>query len=137
MRHRIFRRSHDSKPDSPSNPRHSRETTASSAPASPDKDVVRDKRERPRTSGKGSERLSIFGNSFGGTLGKSRKPAPKYPSFVIFLEFHEARLKKSVEEAPTKWRVTGRLRCLAFRGSIVRLANEIPAQRHQTGLSYR
>jgi len=85
MRHHIFRRSQDSKPESPSNSRHSRET--SGVPASPDKDVAKDKdKERNRNSGKGSERLSIFGGSFGGTLGKSRKPAPKYPSFASFLE---------------------------------------------------
>lgn len=86
MRHRMFRRSQDSKPDSPSNSRHSREASLSGVPASPDKDAAKDKdKERNRNSGKGSERLSIFGSSFSGTLGKSRKPAPKYSSFVIFV----------------------------------------------------
>jgi hypothetical protein len=29
-----------------------------------------------------SDRLSLFGSAFGGPLGKTRKPAPRYPSYV-------------------------------------------------------
>ncbi|EGO02305.1 hypothetical protein SERLA73DRAFT_178176 [Serpula lacrymans var. lacrymans S7.3] len=32
---------------------------------------------------KGSERLSLFGGSFGGTIGKSRKPPPRYSSSLL------------------------------------------------------
>lgn len=101
MRHRLFGRSHDSvKADSASNSRHSKETTLSVGPPTPDKekpkekekdkdkDTTRHARARKSIDGGrgGGDRLSIFGGSFSGTLGKSRKPAPKYSSFVSFLD---------------------------------------------------
>ena len=39
-------------------------------------------RKRSLDGGRG-ERLSIFGGAFSGTLGKSRKPAPRYSSSVF------------------------------------------------------
>jgi hypothetical protein len=43
---------------------------------------------RPKKSSDGSrhgDRLSIFGSTFGGNLGKGRKPPPKYVFQIIFL----------------------------------------------------
>jgi hypothetical protein len=111
MRRRLFGRSHESasfKVDSATNSRHSREGSIAPSPTVqdiPDKDKAKAKDKekdedkdsaslgsrhaRSKKSidgGKGGERLSFFGSSFGGTLGKSRKPPPRYSSYV-YLSF--------------------------------------------------
>lgn len=43
--------------------------------------------KRSMDGGKGSERLSIFGGTFGPSLGKSRKPPPRYSSSVSLMVF--------------------------------------------------
>ncbi|RDB20024.1 hypothetical protein Hypma_013044 [Hypsizygus marmoreus] len=101
MRRRLFGRSHDSstfKADSSANSGHSKETIhsitlsqttrdISEKDKGKDKDKEKDssarnaRAKRSLDGGKGGgERLSIFGGSFSGTLGKSRKPPPKYQS---------------------------------------------------------
>ncbi|KAF5387907.1 hypothetical protein D9615_000812 [Tricholomella constricta] len=100
MRRRLFGRSHDSsnsKVDSAANSRHSKEGSVMSSPTVPERDKSREKdkdKDKDRDSsssrharskksldgGKSGERLSIFGGTFTGTLGKSRKPPPKYPA---------------------------------------------------------
>ena len=94
MRRRIFGR--DSTGSAPS--RHS--TKDSISPTSPNyaeiektkeksKDKTSSHEKEPSTvrharakksvdAGKSSDRLSLFGGSFGGTIGKHRKPPPKY-----------------------------------------------------------
>ncbi|KAG5641510.1 hypothetical protein DXG03_004839 [Asterophora parasitica] len=95
MRRRIFGRSHDSqKADSAANSRNSREGSIIASPTVPEREKGKEKdkdKDRDSTTslrharskksmdvGKSGERLSIFGSTFTGTLGKSRKPPPKY-----------------------------------------------------------
>jgi hypothetical protein len=76
----------------------------SSTPASPHKDKEKEKdkdssslgsrQARSKKSldsgasnGKGGERLSIFGASFPGTLGKSRKPPPRYSTSCVHFQY--------------------------------------------------
>ncbi|KAJ7601230.1 hypothetical protein C8J56DRAFT_912520 [Mycena floridula] len=98
MRRRIFGRSHDSKSS-----KDAKSTPGSPAPEKDlavDDDVTKEKekngkdeKDKEKTTGTGArhsrsrrsidastskDRLSIFGTSFGGTLGKSRKPPPRY-----------------------------------------------------------
>jgi hypothetical protein len=88
-RRRLFGRSHDSaasRADSAAASRTTSASAASSAQASPvvkdsalDKDVktfIRPKKTSEVKSG--TERLSIFGATFPASLGKGRKPPPKY-----------------------------------------------------------
>lgn len=98
MRRRIFGRSHDSSASkaSSANSRHSKDGSIMAlSPLIPEKEKSKDKdKDKDKDSssarharskksldgGKGGERLSIFGGTFPGTLGKSRKPPPKYPA---------------------------------------------------------
>ncbi|KAG6887274.1 hypothetical protein C0995_016498 [Termitomyces sp. Mi166 len=101
MRRRLFGRSYDSNNSSKldSSSRHSRDGSISgkgsfSAGASPtvpengkgkvkEKERERKKKSGDSTTGKGTgDRLSIFGSTFGGTLGKGRKPPPKYSNAI-------------------------------------------------------
>ena len=36
---------------------------------------------------KSADRLSLFGSTFGGTIGKSRKPPPRYSAGYVFIDF--------------------------------------------------
>lgn len=107
MRRRLFGRSHDSstsskekdKPDSansegkeggPSLSSNTSPTTKEIPGKVKDKDTAtvgsRHARAKKSTDGgKPPDRLSIFGGTFSGTLGKSRKPAPRYSAYVVFL----------------------------------------------------
>lgn len=61
-----------------------------------------EKEKKPKKSGDGimgkgtGDRLSIFGSTFGGTLGKGRKPPPKFPQFVPYSSFFRCFLKSCV-----------------------------------------
>ena len=104
MRRRLFGRqgSSSSKAESTPASRHSRDgaspTPGSASPVKEkekEKEKEKDKdasmrRQRSKKSmdsgagsGKGGERLSIFGASFSGTLGKSRKPPPRYSTSCV------------------------------------------------------
>jgi len=111
MRHRLFGRSQDSSstgkekdkrvsdPTSKTLSRKSKQRPASLSPGtSPTKEIrdndnnltVASRQLRGRKSsetGKTGERLSLFGNTFSAPLGKNRKPAPRYSSYVC-LFFH-------------------------------------------------
>lgn len=99
MRRRLFGRSHDSENSGKdSGSRASKDGISPSSSVLPvladkDKDRAKDKskdkykdkdigrhgrKQRSVDVGKSGERLSLFAGSFGGTLGKSRKPPPKY-----------------------------------------------------------
>jgi hypothetical protein len=106
MRHRLFGRSQDSHssgkekekrvsdPTSKTLSRKSKQRPSSLSPsASPTKETrdndntftVASRQLRGRKSsetGKTGERLSLFGNTFSAPLGKTRKPAPRYSSYV-------------------------------------------------------
>ncbi|KAG5716742.1 Protein pob1 [Termitomyces sp. T112] len=102
MRRRLFGRSYDSNNSSKldSSSRHSRDGSISgkgsfSIRTSPtalengkgkDKEKEREKKSKrsgDSATGKNTgDRLSIFGSTFGGTLGKGRKPPPKYPNAI-------------------------------------------------------
>lgn len=53
-------------------------------PALPPKTHRRAKRSLDNA--RASDRLSLFGSAFGGTLGKSRKPPPRYSGGCVFIE---------------------------------------------------
>ncbi len=97
MRRRLFGRPHDSAGSVPS-PRHSTKDSLSPTslvhPENGDQEKEKDK-EKEKSSekeatprhgrskksvdvGKSSDRLSLFGGSISGALGKNRKPPPKY-----------------------------------------------------------
>ncbi|GLB34278.1 putative sterile alpha motif containing protein [Lyophyllum shimeji] len=95
MRRRIFGRSHDSSISkaSSTNSRHSKDGSITAPSTIAEKDNSREKdKDKDKDSsstrhgrskksvdgGKGGERLSIFGGTFPGTLGKNRKPPPRY-----------------------------------------------------------
>ncbi|KAF9458484.1 hypothetical protein BDZ94DRAFT_1226253 [Collybia nuda] len=128
MRRRLFGRSQESagsKVDSAANSRHSREGSLSQSPTVldiPEKSKAREKdRDKDSAStgsrhtrskksidgGKGGERLSIFGGSFGGGLGKTRKPAPRTnedtisekPSMFTLPRLHSSSIRKSSSTA--------------------------------------
>lgn len=97
-RRRLFGRSHDS---ASSSVRHSKDMSPLGSPL-PEKDKEKDKEKekekegsvssrhgkskRSIDGGKGGERLSIFGGTFGGSLTKGRKPPPRYaPGFTLLL----------------------------------------------------
>jgi hypothetical protein len=107
MRQRLFGRqgSSSSKGESTPASRHSKEGR-SPTPASPVKEKEKEKEkdkdkdtsslgsrqarskkslDSGNSNGKGGERLSIFGASFSGTLGKSRKPPPRYSTSCVWL----------------------------------------------------
>ena len=113
MRQRIFGRQASSSSkggDSTPASRHSKDGTAST-PVSPAKEKEKDKekgkgkekdkekdqdsssvvsrqaRSKKSLDGKGGERLSIFGASFSSTLGKSRKPPPRYSTSCVPFSF--------------------------------------------------
>jgi len=105
MRRRLFGRSHESATSILHSSPRSKEAPSQSPTQwdipdkeSKDKDSVTDLRETSSTKDTGrrharsrksvdtkhSDRLSIFGTAFAGTLGKSRKPPPRFVSEFIF-----------------------------------------------------
>ncbi|KAK0207084.1 hypothetical protein DFS33DRAFT_1318863 [Desarmillaria ectypa] len=122
VRRRLFGRSHDSENSGKdSGSRASKDgTSPSSSVLVADKDRAKDKtkdkykdkdiarhgrKQRSVDVGKSGERLSLFAGSFGGTLGKSRKPPPKYSSGEDVVEkgssFHLPRLYSSSSRKPS------------------------------------
>ena len=102
MRRRIFGRSHDSATSIMNSSSRSKGSPLSSPTvldndndsvkekAMSDKDStigIRQARSRRSGDSKPGDRLSIFGATFGGTLGKSRKPPPRLVTIFYFAFF--------------------------------------------------
>lgn len=61
-------------------------TSSLKIPAEKEKDALSSPTSRHRSKrsvDKGSERLSIFGNTFGASLSKGRKPPPRFASALL------------------------------------------------------
>ena len=97
IRRRIFGRSQESTLSTLNSPSRSKGSPLSSPTAldkdndsvKSDKDAsvgIRQARSRKSVDAKPTDRLSIFGTTFVGTLGKSRKPPPRF-DLTIFLFF--------------------------------------------------
>ena len=97
MRRKLFGRSHDSTGSVPSSRHSTKDSLSPTSLVHPEEKEEKETKEKKQNNhdkessatrhgrakksldaGKNNDRLSLFGGSFGGTIGKGRKPPPKY-----------------------------------------------------------